>query len=114
MILFRISDIRGCDPTVRFKEPCPDQGDDSRSVRSEDPPRSSHDIHEVSNLTKSKKLCHLVSKINNFLISKRSRFDIKVFFFSFIANTGGLLGLCLGFSTVSLAELLYNFFLKRY
>ena len=32
----------------------------------------------------------------------------------FFANTGGLLGLCLGFSAVSLAELLYNFLLKRY
>ena len=32
----------------------------------------------------------------------------------FLANTGGLLGLCLGFSVISLAELVYHFLLKRY
>ena len=33
---------------------------------------------------------------------------------AFLANTGGLLGLCLGFSVISLAELVYHFLLKRY
>jgi hypothetical protein len=70
MILFRISDIRGCNPTVRFKEPCPDQGDDPRSVRSEDPPRSSHDIHEVSNLTK-------IQKVVSFSIQNKQFFNFQ-------------------------------------
>ena len=33
---------------------------------------------------------------------------------AFLANTGGLLGLCLGFSVISLAEMIYHLLLKRY
>ncbi len=50
------------------------------------------------------------------LLSKmfpRDPYVVAITFTNFVANTGGLLGLCLGFSFVSAVEILYHCFLRK-
>ena len=60
----------------------------------------------------SKNLAKILVMIRNPYVQKIRR-EQAMTITAFFANTGGLLGLCLGFSIITLAELIYHFLLKN-
>lgn len=54
---------------------------------------------------------HVQILIRNPYVTKIRR-DLAMTFTSYVANTGGLLGLCIGCSFVSFAEIIYHFIVK--